>query len=171
MLDIARDRVPTLETLFGLVDRLAGWKLNQVQLYTEHTFAYAGHEEVWAGASPYTAEELGAIDRHCRSVGIELVANQNTLGHFERWLRHERYRDAGHRPRRFRLGLRGPPLGHDPRPGQARRLRPRLRPARAARPRGRQPAGPHRAGRALGTGRRASSRNGSTGSGGWWRCR
>jgi hypothetical protein len=101
MLDIARDRVPTLETLFALVDRLAGWKLNQVQLYTEHTFAYAGHEEVWAGASPYTAEELGAIDRHCRSVGIELVANQNTLGHFERWLRHERYRPLAISPDGF----------------------------------------------------------------------
>ena len=54
MLDVARDRVPTIETLFALVDRLAGWKLNQLQLYMEHTFAYAGHEEVWRHADPYT---------------------------------------------------------------------------------------------------------------------
>ncbi|HMO65488.1 MAG TPA: ferric reductase-like transmembrane domain-containing protein, partial [Verrucomicrobiota bacterium] len=39
MLDISRDRVPTLRTLYDLVDRLASWKINQVQLYMEHTFA------------------------------------------------------------------------------------------------------------------------------------
>lgn len=43
MLDISRDRVPTLQTLFELVDRLASWKINQLQLYIEHTFAYHSH--------------------------------------------------------------------------------------------------------------------------------
>ena len=42
MLDISRDKVPTMETLAELVDLLAGWKINQLQLYTEHTFAYPG---------------------------------------------------------------------------------------------------------------------------------
>lgn len=46
MLDVSRDRVPTMESLFALVDRLAGWKINQLQLYTEHTFAYRRHPEV-----------------------------------------------------------------------------------------------------------------------------
>ena len=55
MLDVSRDRVPTLQTLHALVDRLAGWKINQLQLYMEHTFAYAGHEDVWRHADPYTA--------------------------------------------------------------------------------------------------------------------
>lgn len=121
MLDIARDRVPTLETLYGLIDRLAGWKLNQIQLYTEHTFAYAGHEEVWRDASPYTAAELGAIDGHCRSRGIELVANQNTLGHFERWLRHDRYRPLAIAPDGFEwvFGIRRSPMTLDPSKGEA----------------------------------------------------
>jgi hypothetical protein len=116
MLDIARDRVPTLETLYALIDRLAGWKLNQVQLYTEHTFAYAGHEEVWADASPYTAAELTAIDAHCRSRGVELVANQNTLGHFERWLRHDRYRPLAIAPDGFDwvFGIHRSPMTLDP---------------------------------------------------------
>ncbi len=116
MLDIARDRVPTLETLYALIDRLAGWKLNQIQLYTEHTFAYAGHEEVWADASPYTAAELRAIDAHCRSVGVELVANQNTLGHFERWLRHDRYRPLAIAPDGFDwvFGIHRSPMTLDP---------------------------------------------------------
>ena len=39
MLDI----MPAMETLFGLVDLLSEWKVNQLQLYTEHTFAYRNH--------------------------------------------------------------------------------------------------------------------------------
>ena len=46
-----------METLYGLVDLMASWKFNQLQLYTEHTFAYAGHEVVWKDASPITPEK------------------------------------------------------------------------------------------------------------------
>ncbi|MFQ5411791.1 MAG: family 20 glycosylhydrolase [Phycisphaerae bacterium] len=91
MLDISRDKIPTIRTLHRLIDRLAGWKINQVQLYMEHTFAYAGHEEVWRGASPLTGVQVRALDHFCRERGIELVPNQNSLGHMERWLRHRRY--------------------------------------------------------------------------------
>ena len=65
--DIARDKVPTMETLEALVDRLASWKINQVQLYIEHTFAYRGHEEVWATASPLTPDEVVHLDEFCRA--------------------------------------------------------------------------------------------------------
>ena len=92
MLDIARDKVPTMDTLEALVDRLASWKINQVQLYIEHTFAYRGHEEVWAAASPLTPDEVVHLDDFCRARHVELVPNQNCLGHMGRWLAHERYR-------------------------------------------------------------------------------
>lgn len=92
MLDISRDKVPTTRTLLRLVDLLADWKINQLQLYMEHTFAYRGHERVWRGASPLTGSEIRRIDRYCRERGIELVPNQNSFGHMERWLRHEPYR-------------------------------------------------------------------------------
>ncbi len=91
MLDISRDKVPTMATLYALVDRLASWKLNQLQLYTEHTFAYRNHPEVWAEASPLTGEEILALDATCRERFIELVPNQNSFGHMERWLPLERY--------------------------------------------------------------------------------
>lgn len=92
MLDVSRDKVPTLETLFDLVDRLADVRVNQLQLYIEHTFAYAGHEPVWRDASPFTANEIRRLDEHCRSRFIALVPNQNSFGHFHRWLVHEPYR-------------------------------------------------------------------------------
>ncbi len=91
MLDISRDKVYRMETLFMLIDELASWKINQVQLYTEHTFAYQGHETVWQNASPMTPEEIQRLDKFCRERYIELVPNQNSLGHMTRWLKHAKY--------------------------------------------------------------------------------
>ena len=98
MLDVSRDRVPRLGTLFALVERFAAWKLNRLQLYTEHAFAYAGHEEVWRDASPYTPDDVRALDAHCRALHVELVPNQQSFGHMHRWLKHARYRDLAECP-------------------------------------------------------------------------
>lgn len=98
MLDVSRDRVPTLDTLEALVDRLAHFKINQLQLYTEHTFAYAGHEAVWRDASPFTPDDIKRLDAYCAKRFIELVPNQNCFGHMERWLKHPAYRHLSERP-------------------------------------------------------------------------
>ncbi|MEX2292654.1 MAG: glycoside hydrolase family 20 zincin-like fold domain-containing protein [Acidimicrobiales bacterium] len=98
MLDISRDRVPTNATLEWLVGVLAELRYNHLELYMEHTFAYVGHEEVWRAASPLTSEDVRRLDGLCAAHGIELVANQNTFGHMERWLRHERYRSRAECP-------------------------------------------------------------------------
>jgi len=87
MLDVSRDRVPTIATLHRLVDELSSWKVNVLQLYTEHTFAYPGHADVWKDASPLTAVEIQDLDAYCRERFVELVPNQNSFGHMERWLR------------------------------------------------------------------------------------
>jgi hexosaminidase len=92
MLDISRDKVPTMASLRRIVDELAAWKINQLQLYTEHTFAYLGHETVWKSASPMTPAQIRSLDRYCQRRFIELVPNQNSLGHMYRWLRHKKYR-------------------------------------------------------------------------------
>ncbi|MDY7095212.1 MAG: family 20 glycosylhydrolase [Acidobacteriota bacterium] len=98
MLDISRDKVPTKETLEHLVELLACWKINQLQLYMEHTFAYAGHEEVWQGVGALTAEDVRWLDDLCRRRCIELVPNQNSFGHFHRWLVLDRYRPLAECP-------------------------------------------------------------------------
>jgi len=91
MLDISRDRVPRQDELLKLIDRLASWKINHFQLYTEHTFAYKTHEKVWKDASPMTPDEIKELDKHCIERGITLAANQNCFGHLTRWLKHEKY--------------------------------------------------------------------------------
>ncbi len=91
MLDVSRDRVPTMATVAELVDLLELLRMNQFQLYTEHTFAYRDHADVWRDASPFTAQEIRTVDGWCAARGIELVPNQNGFGHMERWLKHARY--------------------------------------------------------------------------------
>ena len=116
MLDISRDKVPTMDTLYRLVDLLAGWKINQLQLYTEHTFAYQDHREVWEHASPMTAEQVRALDAYCRDRCIELVPNQNSFGHMHRWFDHERYQPLAELDRPFRApwGAMLPPFSLSP---------------------------------------------------------
>jgi hexosaminidase len=91
MLDISRHKVPSMETLFDLIDQLAGMKINQLQLYTEHTFAYQNHPKVWETSSPLTAEQILELDVYCRERFIELVPNQNSFGHMHHWLKLPEY--------------------------------------------------------------------------------
>jgi hypothetical protein len=86
MLDISRGRVPRLETLLELVEHLADFKLNEFQLYTEHTFAYRDYEPVWRQWGALTGEEILLLDARCRQLGIDLVPNQNSFGHLRSWL-------------------------------------------------------------------------------------
>lgn len=107
MLDVSRNRVPTMAWLETLIDALAALCYNELQLYTEHTFAYKDHRTVWQNASPFTAEEIQSIDRYCQAHGIELVANQNSFGHMERWLRHAEYEHLAECPDGFEHPISG----------------------------------------------------------------
>ena len=88
--DCTRGKVPTLETLFRLADKMAYYKLNQLQLYVEHTFAFARHSDMWSGADPLTAEEILRLDSYCAARNIELIPSLSTFGHFYMGLRSKR---------------------------------------------------------------------------------
>jgi hexosaminidase len=115
MLDVSRDKVPTMATLFAIVDRLAEWKVNHLELYAEHTFAYADHEVVWREASPLTAAEIRELDAYCAARHVALVPNQNCLGHMNRWLLHAPYRALAMDPEGYvMMGMRRPPSTIEP---------------------------------------------------------
>jgi len=86
MLDISRGRVPKAETLQHLVELLADFKINEFQLYTEHTFAYRNYRPVWKDWGALTGREIEGLDARCRALGIDLVPNQNSFGHLRYWL-------------------------------------------------------------------------------------
>jgi hypothetical protein len=90
MLDISRGRVPKLETLLELVGHLADFKINEFQLYTEHTFAYSKYKSVWQSWGALTGEEIRKLDARCQQLGIDLVPNQNSFGHLRQFLEHPR---------------------------------------------------------------------------------
>lgn len=92
LLDVSRGRVPKLETLKQLATDLAGFKINEVQLYMEHTFAYRDHPQIWREWGALTADEIRELDAHCRALGIDLVPNQNSFGHLRHWLEHKQFK-------------------------------------------------------------------------------
>ncbi|MBR5588468.1 MAG: family 20 glycosylhydrolase, partial [Kiritimatiellae bacterium] len=91
MLDVSRNRVYSVKTVCEVVDWMAQLGLNQLELYFENVFAYRDHAAVWAQTSPYTPADLAAIEAYCAARFVHFVPNQNTLGHFERWLKHPDY--------------------------------------------------------------------------------
>lgn len=120
LLDISRDRVPTRRTLARWIEILSLARFTQLELYGEHTFAFRDHREVWQDASPLTADDLRWLDARCAAAGIELVANQNTFGHMERFLRHPRHAHRAENPEGFeRGGVHRPPSTLEPTPDNA----------------------------------------------------
>lgn len=116
MVDISRGKVPTWETLRMLVNTMVGLKLNQLQLYTEHTFAFQKHPIVWANASPITGEEILSLDAYCKEFHVELVPNMNCFGHMTKWLIHPEYRDLAEAPDgcETKWGRYNEPIGLNP---------------------------------------------------------
>lgn len=108
MLDVSRCKVPTMATCKQLINRLAGMRLNQVQLYIEHTFAFSAHKPVWHDSSPFTHEDILELDQYCADRFVELVPNLNSFGHFERWLKHPEYRHLAECPENKNPGCLAP---------------------------------------------------------------
>ena len=95
MLDISRGRVPKLATLLDLAEKLSDFKINELQLYTEHTFAYKKYKSVWQSWGALTGAEIRRLDARCRELGIDLVPNQNSFGHLRYFLEDPRLKKLG----------------------------------------------------------------------------
>ena len=102
MLDVSRCKVPTMSSIFSLIDLLAQLHVNEFQLYIEHTYAFREHKTIWENSSPLTPQEIQQIDHYCSERFIELVPNLNSFGHFERWLCHDDYKHLAECPDGFR---------------------------------------------------------------------
>lgn len=89
--DCARGRVPRLDWLKKLADRMAYYKMNQLQLYIEHSYLFRGMTELWRDDTPLTAEEIMEFDRYCAERGIELVPSLSSFGHLHKLLSSKEY--------------------------------------------------------------------------------
>lgn len=127
-LDISRGRVPKRPGLKRLVDRLADWKMNQLQLYVEHTFDFPFDREIARGVDALTPEDIRELDQYAAQRHVRLVPSLACFGHMGRLLSLPRYRSLAEVgwPARdwasapWRLRLRGATI--NPRNPAARRL-------------------------------------------------
>lgn len=105
LLDISRDKIPTLNTLYRMVDYLALLKYNRLELYLEgFAFAYPSFRRHWEGKeTPITPAEIKQLDQYCRDRFIDLVPNQNSLGHMQAWLATDEFASLAECPRGYRL--------------------------------------------------------------------
>ncbi|NLL76228.1 MAG: family 20 glycosylhydrolase [Clostridiales bacterium] len=90
--DITRGRVPTLQWLKTLADILSFYKMNQMQLYIEHSFLFPELSEMWRDDTPLNADEIMALDAYCMERGIELIPSLSTFGHLYKLLNTKKYR-------------------------------------------------------------------------------
>ncbi len=90
--DVSRGRIPTVETVKHLVDRLSALKYNSLQLYIEHTHRFAEYVGINDDLGYYTDDEIREIDRYCREHCIELVPSLSSFGHLYYLLESAQYR-------------------------------------------------------------------------------
>ena len=93
MLDVCRGKVPTLDTLKLLVDELAAFKINVLQLYTEHTFSFASHPRIGENCGSLTPEDILELDAYAHDRRLTLMPNLQAFGHCAHILRIPRYAD------------------------------------------------------------------------------
>jgi len=104
--DCSRGKVPTVATVKALVERLARWKVNELQLYVENVFTFARHPAIGQGYSPFTPADLAEIQDHCRLHHVRFVGSLASFGHMERILCLDEYKHLGEMQ-----GFRGLPGG------------------------------------------------------------
>lgn len=85
--DVTRGRIPTLDWLKRLADKLAFYKINQLQLYIEHSFLFENLSEVWRDDTPLTPEDILELDAYCRERNIDLIPSLSSFGHLYKVLR------------------------------------------------------------------------------------
>ena len=87
MLDCSRNAVMTVPHFKKWLRQLALMGYNQAMLYTEDTYKLPDEPYFGYMRGAYTEDELKAIDTYAASLGIEMIACIQTLGHLEQILR------------------------------------------------------------------------------------
>ena len=90
--DVTRGRIPTLETLKKLVDDMAYYKLNSLQLYVEHVFPFKETEGLITKTGCITPDELKELEGYCEENFITFIPSLSTFGHMFEILNQPQYK-------------------------------------------------------------------------------
>ena len=89
--DVTRGKVPKVGTLKKLIDDLAYYKQNSLQLYVEHSYEFKEFEGIVGKECCLSAEEIREIDDYCYENFIDFIPSIATCGHLYELLQQERY--------------------------------------------------------------------------------
>lgn len=104
MLDISRDKIPTMETLYAFINKLSDLKYNHFELYVEgFSFGYPSFIQYTEGNTPVTLAQYQALEKYCNDLFIDMVPNQNGFGHMAPWLAQEEFKDLAECPDGFSI--------------------------------------------------------------------
>ncbi len=90
--DTTRGRIPTLNTLKKLVDTMADYKMNSLQLYVEHSYDFKEYEHCKDKLGYLTKAEIQELDLYCKERFIELIPSLSTFGHLYHLLQSDKYK-------------------------------------------------------------------------------
>ncbi len=89
--DVTRGKIPTTETLKKLIDDMAYYKLNALQLYVEHTYEFEEYKDVIQKTGYLTSSQLKELDAYCKERFISFEPSLSTFGHLYELLNQEKY--------------------------------------------------------------------------------
>lgn len=99
LMDISRDKIPTLATLRALIDKMAALKMNHLELYVEgFSFEYPSFPGINTLETPITAKEFVELERYAAIRAIDLCGNQNGFGHMTKWLEKKEFNSMAECP-------------------------------------------------------------------------
>lgn len=90
--DISRGKIPKVETIKKLIDEMAYYKLNSLQLYVEHVFEFKETKELTDKTDAIKPEELKEIEAYCEENFIEFIPSLSTFGHMYEILELDKYK-------------------------------------------------------------------------------
>ena len=99
MLDISRDKVPTVETIKTIIDMMSDVKMNHFELYVEgFSYGYPSFSKYLETDGFISPVEYQEIENYCNERYIDLVPNQNGFGHMSKWLEIDEFKELAEIP-------------------------------------------------------------------------
>jgi len=90
--DMTRGKIANVATLKKLIDEMAYYKMNSLQLYVEHTFEFEECKDLHPHTGCLTAEEIKELDAYCAAHFIEFIPSLSTFGHLYELLQQPKFR-------------------------------------------------------------------------------
>lgn len=90
--DITRGKIPTVETMKKLIDQMAYYKMNSLQMYVEHVYEFEECKELNKQFGYYTKEEMQELDEYCKERFIDFIPSLSAFSHMYEVLELDQYK-------------------------------------------------------------------------------